>query len=77
MTAREIAERYRYPSFLTETAFEHKYQMATETAEWNTSNQVSAKETALRNVYKYSRKFFFFFLFYRRDFEENRVEGVE
>jgi len=51
--------------------------MATETAEWNTSNQVSAKETALRNVYKYSRKFFFFFFFYRRDFEENRVEGVE
>jgi len=50
--------------------------MATETAEQNTSNQVSAKETALRNVYKYSRKIFFFFL-NQRDFEENRVKGVE
>ena len=58
-TAREIAERYRYPSFLTETAFEHKYQMATETAEWNTSKRVSAKETALQNVYNYSRIIFF------------------
>ena len=44
-----------------ETAFEYKYQIATETAEWNTSKQVSAKETALWNVYKYSRINFFFF----------------
>jgi len=43
--------------------FEYKYQMATETAERNTSKQVSAKETALRNVYKYSRKDFFFFFY--------------
>jgi len=41
--------------------FEYKYQMATETAERNTSKQVSAKETALQNVYKYLRKDFFFF----------------
>ena len=55
-------EKYKYPSFATETASEYKYQIATETAEWNTSKQVSAKETALRNMYNYSRiKFFFFF----------------
>ena len=60
--ARETAEKYKYPSFATETAFEYKYQIATETAEQNTSKQVSAKETALRNMYNYSRiKFFFFF----------------
>ena len=40
---------------------EYKYQIATETAEWNTSKQVSAKETALQHVYKYSRIIFFFF----------------
>jgi len=46
--ARETAEKYKYPSFATETAFEYKYQIAT--------------ETALRNMYNYSRiKFFFFF----------------
>ena len=50
-------EKYKYPSFATKTAFEYKYQIATETAERNTSKQVSAKETALRNVYKYSRIF--------------------
>jgi len=61
--ARKTAEKYKYPSFATETAFEYKYQIATETAERNTSKQVSAEETALRNVYNYSRiKFFFFFL---------------
>jgi len=45
---------------------EYKYQIATETAERNTSKQVSAKETALRNVYKYSRInfIFYFILFY-------------
>jgi len=45
---------------VTETASKYKYQIATETAEQNTSKQVSAKETALRNVYKYSKTFFFF-----------------
>jgi len=34
------------------TAEEYKYQIAMETVEWNTSKQISAKETALRNVYK-------------------------
>jgi len=58
--ARETAEKYKYPSFATETAFEYKYQVATETVEQNTSKQVSAKETALRNVYNYSRIKFFF-----------------
>jgi len=43
-----------------ETASKYKYQMATEIVEWNTSKQVSAKETALWNVYNYSRIFFFF-----------------
>jgi len=31
-----------------------------ETAERNTSKQVSAKETALQNIYKYSKKIIFF-----------------
>ena len=66
MTARETAEEYKYPSFATETAFEYKYQIAMGTVERNTSKQVSAIETALWSVYKYSRiinlkKFFFFF----------------
>jgi len=61
--ARETAEKYKYPSFATETAFEYKYQIAMETVERNTSKQVSAQETALRNVYKYSRIIFFFFFF--------------
>jgi len=60
-TARETAEKYKYPCFATKTAFEYKYQIATETVERNTSKQVSAKETALQNVYKYSRKKIFFF----------------
>jgi len=60
MTARETVEKYKYPSFATETAFEYKYQIAMKTVEWNTSKQFSTKETALRNVYKYSRKDFFF-----------------
>ena len=58
---RETVEKYKYPSFATETAFEYKYQIATETVERNTSKQVSAKETALQNVYDYSRINFFFF----------------
>jgi len=37
-------KEYKYPNFVTETAFEYKYQMATEIAEQNTSKQVSAKE---------------------------------
>jgi len=65
----KIAEKYKYPSFATETASEYKYQMVTETVEWNTSKQFSAKETALRNVYQYSRiiVFFFFFFFLKRN----------
>jgi len=43
-----------------ETAFEYKYQIAMETVERNTSKQVSANETALWSVYKYSRIIFFF-----------------
>ena len=57
---RETVEKYKYLSFATETAFEYKYQIATETVERNTSKQVSAKETALWNVYDYSRINFFF-----------------
>ena len=56
-----LTEKYKYPNFAMETAFEYKYQIATETMEWNTSKQVSAKETALWNVYDYSRIIFFFF----------------
>jgi len=61
--ARETAEQYKYPSFAMETAFEYKYQITRETAEWNTSKQVSTKETALWNMYKYSKINFFFFFF--------------
>jgi len=62
----KTAEKYKYPDLATETAFEYKYQIAMETAERNTSKQFSAKETVLRNVYKYSRiiGFFFFFFFF-------------
>jgi len=60
-TTRETMEKYKYSSFTTETASKYKYRIATETVEQNTSKQVSAKETALQNVYKYSRIFFFFF----------------
>jgi len=60
-TTMKTVEEYKYASFATETAFEYKYQIAMETAERNTSKQVSTKETALWNVYKYSRIFFFFF----------------
>ena len=73
--ARETAEKYKYPNFATETAFEYKYQIATETAERNTSKQVSTKETALRNVYDYSRKKFFFF-FWSEVNAENEVEEM-
>ena len=54
MTAWETVEEYKYASFATETAFEYKYQITMETAEQNTSNQISVKETTLQNVYKYS-----------------------
>jgi len=40
-------EKYKCMSFAIETASEYKYQIAMETTEWNTSKQVSAKETAL------------------------------
>jgi len=53
-TARETVEEYKYVSFVIETASEYKYQIAMETAEQNTSKLISAKETALQNVYKYS-----------------------
>jgi len=42
-----------------ETASKYKYQIAMETAEWNTSKQVSVKETVLWIVYKYLNFFFF------------------
>jgi len=48
--------------FAIETASEYKYQIAMETAEQNTSKQVSTKETALRNVCKYLIIIIFFFL---------------
>jgi len=53
--------------------------MAMETMERNTSKQVSAKETALQNVYKYSRKdyYYYFFFLNQSEFEGNGVEGVE
>jgi len=51
------------PKLCNGNCLEYKYQIATETAEWNTSKQVSAKETVLRNVYDYLRiNIFFFFL---------------
>ena len=64
-TARKTAEKYKYTSFVMETTSEYKYQITMETVEWNTSKQISAKETALRDVYKYSSlllslSFFFF-----------------
>jgi len=67
---RETVEKYKYLSFATETAFEYKYQIATETVERNTSKQVSAKETALQNVYNYSRIIFFFFFLKRNEYGE-------
>jgi len=67
-TARETTEKYKYPSFTTETAFEIQVLDATETVEQNTSKQISAKETALRNVYKYSRINFFFFFLKRNEY---------
>jgi len=45
-----------------ETASEYKYQITMKTVKQNTSKQVSAKETVLQNVYKYSIFFFFSFL---------------
>ena len=47
-------EKYKYMSFAMETASEYKYQIIMETAEQNTSKQVSAKETALQNTSKHS-----------------------
>jgi len=56
-----------------ETASEYKYQIATETAEWNISKQVSAKETVLWIVYKYLNFFFFKAVWVQRD-EDKKVE---
>jgi len=53
MTARETTEEYKYTSFAIETAFKII------TAEQNTSKQISIKETAVQNLYKYSLSFFF------------------
>jgi len=50
----------------------YKYQIAMETVEQNTSKQISAKETALRNVYKYS-----LLLLLSIFFLKNRVEEME
>jgi len=73
---RETVEKYKYSNFATETAFEYKYQIATETAEQNTSKQVSAKETALRNVQVLKdNKFFFFFFLKRNEFGETELES--
>ena len=40
-------EEYKYASFAMETASEYKYQIVTETAEQNTSKQISAGKTVL------------------------------
>jgi len=60
MTVRETAEKYKYPSFATETASEYKYQIAMETAEWNTSKQVSAKENCTPECIQVLKEIFFF-----------------
>jgi len=60
MNARETAEQYKYPILVMEIAFEYKYQITMEIVKRNTSKQVSAKKTALWNVYNYLRRFFFF-----------------
>ena len=66
--------------FATETAFEYKYQIAMKTAEWNTSKQVSAKETTLRSVYKYSRIIFSPFFLKQSECRETElrkwIEGI-
>ena len=71
-------ENYKYPSSAMETAFEYKYQMATETVEQNTSKQFSAKETNYTPecVQVLKERFFFFFLNWS-DFEGNGVEEVK
>jgi len=57
-----------------ETASKYKYQIAMETAEWNTSKQVSAKETVLWIVYKYLNFFFFFKAVWVWRNEDEKVE---
>jgi len=65
------------PKLCNGDCLEYKYQIATETAEWNISKQVSAKETALWNVYDYSRKIFFFFLKQSERGEQSQGNGME
>jgi len=58
---RRLQSRIQVYEFSTmKTASEYKYQVAMETAERNTSKQVSTKKTTLQNVYKYLKKIFFF-----------------
>jgi len=52
MIARETVEKYKYPSFAIETAFEYKYQIAMETAEQNTSIRLQWKLRSRIQVYK-------------------------
>jgi len=52
MIARETVEKYKYPSFAIETAFEYKYQIAMETAEQNTSIRLQWKLWSRIQVYK-------------------------
>jgi len=59
-TRENCRTEYKCTSFAIETTSEYKYQIAMETVEQNTSKQVSTKKTALQNVYKYSKSFFFF-----------------
>jgi len=65
------------PKLCNGDCLEYKYQIAMETVEWNTSKQVSAKETALQNVYDYSRINFFFFLKWNECGEQSQGNGME
>jgi len=56
--ARETAEKYKYSNFATVTALNTSIRLQRKL--WS-GKQVSAKETALWNVYKYSRIISFFF----------------
>jgi len=75
----KTVEEYKCTNFFaTETASEYKYQIATETAEWNTSKQFSAKETTLWNVYKYLFIFFFWTgVNVEKQSQENRMKAFQ